>query len=39
MKMEHALVAPCAGRVAEISAAPGAQVAQGARIAVINGED
>jgi 3-methylcrotonyl-CoA carboxylase alpha subunit len=30
MKMEHALVAPTAGEVAEVAAAPGAQVAQGA---------
>jgi 3-methylcrotonyl-CoA carboxylase alpha subunit len=30
MKMEHALVAPFAGEVAEVAAEPGAQVAQGA---------
>ncbi len=35
MKMEHALTAPCAGRVAGISAAEGAQVAQGAVIVTI----
>jgi 3-methylcrotonyl-CoA carboxylase alpha subunit len=29
MKMEHALVAPAAGEVAEIAAKEGAQVAQG----------
>jgi 3-methylcrotonyl-CoA carboxylase alpha subunit len=38
MKMEHALLAPMAGEVAEIAAEPGAQVAEGARLIVIAGE-
>ena len=36
MKMEHALVAPRAGIVAEVSGTPGGQVALGARIVVIH---
>ena len=36
MKMEHALVAPRAGIVAEVSGAPGGQVALGAKIVVIH---
>jgi 3-methylcrotonyl-CoA carboxylase alpha subunit len=35
MKMEHALLAPRDGIVAEIVAAAGAQVAEGARIMTI----
>jgi 3-methylcrotonyl-CoA carboxylase alpha subunit len=35
MKMEHALTAPIAGRVASISGSEGAQVAQGARLIII----
>ena len=35
MKMEHALVAPAAGEVAEVAAEPGAQVAEGARLIVL----
>ncbi len=38
MKMEHALVAPFAGRVARTSFARGAQVAQGATIVLIEPE-
>ena len=38
MKMEHALVAPFAGSVADISNAVGAQVAQGDRIVVVHRE-
>jgi 3-methylcrotonyl-CoA carboxylase alpha subunit len=38
MKMEHALVAPMAGEVAEVTAEPGAQVAQGAPLLRIAGE-
>jgi 3-methylcrotonyl-CoA carboxylase alpha subunit len=38
MKMEHALVAPAAGEVAEVAAEPGAQVAQGAPLIRIKGE-
>ena len=34
MKMEHALVAPAAGEIAEVAAEPGAQVAEGARLIV-----
>jgi 3-methylcrotonyl-CoA carboxylase alpha subunit len=36
MKMEHALVAPAAGEVAEVAAEPGAQVAQGAPLIRLN---
>jgi 3-methylcrotonyl-CoA carboxylase alpha subunit len=36
MKMEHALVAPRAGVVADVSGTPGGQVALGARIVVIH---
>jgi 3-methylcrotonyl-CoA carboxylase alpha subunit len=32
MKMEHVLLAPADGEVAEIAAEPGAQVAEGARL-------
>ncbi|MDE2579966.1 MAG: ATP-grasp domain-containing protein, partial [Hyphomicrobiales bacterium] len=39
MKMEHALVAPRAGKVLEVSGAPGAQVAQGAKIVVIHDDE
>jgi len=35
MKMEHALLAPVSGKVTEIAAAPGMQVAQGAMILAI----
>jgi 3-methylcrotonyl-CoA carboxylase alpha subunit len=35
MKMEHTLTAPIAGTVAEISAAPDAQVAEGAKLMLI----
>jgi 3-methylcrotonyl-CoA carboxylase alpha subunit len=35
MKMEHALLAPADGIVIEVSAAVGAQVAEGARILTI----
>ena len=38
MKMEHALVAPFAGSVADISNAVGAQVAQGDRIVTVHRE-
>ena len=38
MKMEHALVAPTAGEVAEVAAEPGAQVAQGAPLIRLNSE-
>ena len=38
MKMEHALVAPFAGTIAEISGAVGTQVAQGDRIVVVQRE-
>ncbi len=38
MKMEHALVAPRAGKVVEAAGQVGAQVAQGARIVVIHEE-
>jgi len=39
MKMEHVLVAPCAGTVTEIAAEPGAQVGEGARLIVIAAEE
>ncbi len=39
MKMEHTLVAPSAGVVADVSAAVGQQVAQGARLVAIHTED
>ena len=35
MKMEHALIAPIAGHVVEVSAKEGAQVARGARLVMI----
>ena len=35
MKMEHALTAPCAGTISAVSAAPGAQVAEGAVLITI----
>lgn len=38
MKMEHALVAPFAGSVADVSTAVGAQVAQGDRIVTVHRE-
>jgi 3-methylcrotonyl-CoA carboxylase alpha subunit len=38
MKMEHALVAPADGEVAEVAAEPGAQVAEGARIIVLKSD-
>ena len=38
MKMEHALVAPRAGIVADVSGAPGGQVALGAKIVVIHSD-
>ena len=38
MKMEHTLTAPIAGTVAEISAAPDAQVAEGAKLMLIEPE-
>jgi 3-methylcrotonyl-CoA carboxylase alpha subunit len=39
MKMEHALVAPADGEVAEVSAEVGAQVAEGARLISLRSED
>jgi 3-methylcrotonyl-CoA carboxylase alpha subunit len=36
MKMEHALIAPVAGRVALVAASEGAQVARGARLVMID---
>ncbi len=39
MKMEHVLVAPADGEVAEIAAEPGAQVAEGARLIVLKAEE
>lgn len=39
MKMEHVLVAPSDGEVAEIAAEPGAQVAEGARLIVLKAEE
>jgi 3-methylcrotonyl-CoA carboxylase alpha subunit len=39
MKMEHALVAPADGEVAEVAAEPGQQVAEGARLIVLKGEE
>jgi 3-methylcrotonyl-CoA carboxylase alpha subunit len=39
MKMEHALVAPRDGVVAEVAAEPGAQVAEGDRLISLAGED
>jgi 3-methylcrotonyl-CoA carboxylase alpha subunit len=39
MKMEHALVAPSDGEVAEIAAEPGAQVAEGARLIILKTEE
>ena len=38
MKMEHALLAPTAGEVAEVAAEPGAQVAEGAPLIHIKTE-
>jgi propionyl-CoA carboxylase alpha chain/3-methylcrotonyl-CoA carboxylase alpha subunit len=38
MKMEHALVAPADGEVAEITAEVGSQVAEGARLIVLKSE-
>jgi biotin carboxyl carrier protein len=35
MKMEHVVAAPAAGRVTEILASPGSQVARGAVLAII----
>jgi 3-methylcrotonyl-CoA carboxylase alpha subunit len=35
MKMEHALTAPIDGTVAEVAAAPGSQIAEGAKVLVI----
>jgi 3-methylcrotonyl-CoA carboxylase alpha subunit len=39
MKMEHALVAPVDGQVTEISVAAGSQVAEDAKVMVINAAD
>jgi 3-methylcrotonyl-CoA carboxylase alpha subunit len=39
MKMEHTLTTPCAGAVAEIAVATGAQVAEGARMMMIKPMD
>jgi biotin carboxyl carrier protein len=39
MKMEHAVAAPLAGRVASLSVVPGGQVEQGAPAAVIEPVD
>jgi 3-methylcrotonyl-CoA carboxylase alpha subunit len=39
MKMEHALIAPSDGEVAEIAAEVGAQVAEGARLIVLKTEE
>ncbi len=36
MKMEHALLAPASGAVAEVSAEPGAQVAEGQRLITLD---
>ncbi|MFL6951052.1 MAG: acetyl-CoA carboxylase biotin carboxyl carrier protein subunit [Xanthobacteraceae bacterium] len=35
MKMEHSLIAPIAGRVGEIAATAGSQIAEGAKIMVV----
>jgi 3-methylcrotonyl-CoA carboxylase alpha subunit len=39
MKMEHALVAPADGEVAEIAAELGAQVDEGARLIVLKTDE
>ena len=39
MKMEHALLAPADGEVAEVAAEPGAQVSEGARLIVLKTEE
>jgi 3-methylcrotonyl-CoA carboxylase alpha subunit len=39
MKMEHVLIAPADGEVAEIAAEPGAQVAEGARLIGLKTEE
>ena len=39
MKMEHSLIAPIAGRVGEIAATAGSQIAEGAKIMVIEPSD
>ena len=39
MKMEHALTAPMAGTVAEVAAAAGSQIAEGAKVMVIAAAD
>ena len=39
MKMEHALTAPIAGTVAEVAAAAGNQIAEGAKVMVIAAEN
>ncbi len=39
MKMEHALLAPADGEVAEVAAEVGAQVAEGARLIVLKSDD
>jgi 3-methylcrotonyl-CoA carboxylase alpha subunit len=39
MKMEHALVAPADGEVAEVAAEPGSQVAEGARLIVLKTDE
>jgi 3-methylcrotonyl-CoA carboxylase alpha subunit len=38
MKMEHALVAPHAGTVAEVAVTAGSQVAEGARVLAIEAD-
>jgi 3-methylcrotonyl-CoA carboxylase alpha subunit len=39
MKMEHALVAPADGEIAEVAAEAGAQVAEGARLIVLKPDE
>jgi len=36
--MEHALTAPIAGKVAEVAVAPGNQIAEGAKVMVIEAD-
>jgi 3-methylcrotonyl-CoA carboxylase alpha subunit len=39
MKMEHALLAPADGEVAEVAAEPGAQVSEGARLILLKADE
>jgi 3-methylcrotonyl-CoA carboxylase alpha subunit len=39
MKMEHTLTAPLDGNVAELSVSPNMQVAEGAKLMLIRGEE